>query len=196
MTTPAPPAAADLPEGLQPVLSQGRKQVFKQARGLGLHLGLVLSLGMAPGAQAQVADVVRPSASGDFVEVQREGPRGPVPQRLWLVVDRDPAGLLCRDAKGHALLALRPGAVLEADAGPGLPTPLQTRSGRPYLRLRVKPVDILSDRRIVGPAERRQEHERWSQHPDTICQVRAHGAYLAPVLVESLQALPATIRGR
>lgn len=150
---------------------------------------LALGLGLLPPVQAQVGDVVRPSASGDFVELQREGPRGPIPQRLWLVVDRDPAGLLCRDARGLPLLALRPGAVLEADSGPGLPSPLQLRSGRSYLRLRVKPVDILSDRRIASQGA--QPHGSTS-----LCHVRAHGAYLAPVLVESLQALPATIRGR
>jgi hypothetical protein len=141
-----------------------------------------LLISAMPAALAQVGDVVQPSASGDFLESQSEGPRGRRPQRLWLVVDRDPAGLLCRDADGRALLALRRGALLEADSGPGLPSALQMRGGRSYLRLRVKPVDILSERR-------RMPHSAGS-----ICQVRAHGAYIAPVLLDSLLALPAAVR--
>jgi hypothetical protein len=57
------------------------------------------------------------------------------------------------------------------------------RGGRSYLRLRVKAVDILSDLR-------RSPHSAGG-----ICHVRAHGAYIAPVSLDSLQALPATVRG-
>lgn len=142
-----------------------------------------LVISTMPPALAQVADVVQPSSSGDYLESESEGARGRRPQRLWVVVDRDPAGLLCRDSDGRALLALRRGALLEADSGPGLPAPLQWRGGRSYLRLRVKAVDILSDRR------------RLPHSAGSICQVRAHGAYIAPVSLESLQALPVTVRG-
>lgn len=128
---------------------------------------------------SQVADVARPDAQGDFRSVAVIGPRGSYGQRLWLVVDRDPQGLRCRDGNGLSLIALRPGAVLETASGAASLFLLQ---GKPYLKVRVEPVDLLEDARQEG------------RGTATACLVRANSAYIAPIHPDSLAKFNATPR--
>ena len=135
----------------------------------------VLALGSS--AWAQVADVMTPDSRGDFRSPLVSGPRGAYPQRYWLVVDRDPQGLWCRDAFWRPAVALRSGAVLELDLrDPQQPSLLQHR-GAPYLRVRVKPMDILVDARL---GERGKELS---------CVVRANVNFLAPIHPDSLESV-------
>lgn len=139
------------------------------------HLALLL-VGMLSTAvaSAQVADVVRPDAQGEFKAIRIDGPRGSSPQRFWLVVDRDPRGLLCRDERGLARIALRYGAVVELEQPEQQLAPLLLQ-GKPYLLVAAKPVDILHDARFM-------DRGRASS-----CRVRANSAYLAPIQMESMQ---------
>lgn len=127
-------------------------------------------------AQAQIAEVIRPDSQGDFRSVQVSGPRGTYIQKYWLVVDRDPQGLLCRDDRGRARIALRTGAVVAlAPDDFRMPNPL-LRDSKPYLRVQVKPMDILQDVR---------HRERGTL---AVCAVRANTAFLAPINQDSLEA--------
>jgi hypothetical protein len=138
------------------------------------HLMLAGILWSPPVARAQVADVVRPDAQGDFHSVRVAGPRGSTPQRFWLVVDRDPRGLLCRDRQGRAWIALRYGSVLQLAEPEQQKAPVLL-AGKPTLRVAVKPIDILHDVRF---AERGKA---------TVCRVRANSSFLAPIQAESLE---------
>lgn len=122
---------------------------------------------------SQVADVVHPDAQGDFPSVMVAGPRGQYQQRFWLVVDRDPRGLWCRDAKGLPLIAIRRGAVVETDEI----SPVLLNEGKSYLRVRIKPVDVLYDARMRGRGKA------------TTCVVRANTSFLAPIHPDSMMGL-------
>lgn len=139
-----------------------------------LLVALALAVSRPGAAVAQGAEVVPPNPQGDFSGLDWQGPRGPIRQRHWLVVDPDPAGLACRDGAGRATIALRPGAIIATDPGP--PAPLRLVQGRPWLRVWVPALAIQSDSRT-------QERGRPAR-----CWVRAHRAYLAPILPEALQA--------
>lgn len=131
-------------------------------------------LGSTVPALAQVADVTAPDSQGDFTTLEIPGARGTYPQRFWLVVDRDPRGLWCRDARGRALIALRRGAVVETAGARG---PLLLSQGKPYLQVKIKSMDILHDAR---------HRERGLS---TSCVVRANSAFLAPINPDSLEAI-------
>lgn len=141
-------------------------------------LGGLWGLALAPvqmvgslAARSQVADVVHPDPQGDFPSVMVAGPRGQYQQRFWLVVDRDPRGLWCRDVQGRPLIALRRGAVVET----GGASPVFFNLGKSYLRVRVKPVDVLYDGRLKG------------RGTATSCVVRANTSFLAPIHPDSLE---------
>ncbi|MFN9545603.1 MAG: hypothetical protein ACK6AD_00820 [Cyanobacteriota bacterium] len=134
-----------------------------------------LLVGSGQAGWCQVADVALPNGQGDFSSISVSGARGATPQQFWLVVDRDPRGLWCRDSRGQPLLSLRRGAVVETDP---LGSSLLFRQDKPYLRLRVKPVDILLATR--PPGER--------SLPPT-CWVRANELFLAPIHPESLRSV-------
>lgn len=139
------------------------------------HLALLLPGTLSAAvAGAQVADVVRPDAQGEFRAIRIDGPRGSSPQRFWLVVDRDPRGLLCRDERGLARIALRYGAVVELEQPEQQLAPLLLQ-GKPYLHIAVKPVDILHDARFRDRGRA------------TSCRARANSAFLAPIQMESMQ---------
>jgi len=65
--------------------------------------------------RAQIADVPLANANGDFISSRLPGNRTAYPQRQWLVVDRDPAGLNCRDERGQVVALLAYGAVVDSD---------------------------------------------------------------------------------
>ncbi len=92
--------------------SRGAGRCIPAVDGLASLL-LAVTVLSQPLARAQVADVVRPDARGDYRSIRIAGPRGSTPQRFWLVVDRDPRGLLCRDRQGRAWIALRYGSVVQ-----------------------------------------------------------------------------------
>jgi len=137
---------------------------------------LALMLGLPQASLAQTADVIRPDMQGDFSTIRIAGARGSYPQRYWLVVDRDPRGLLCRDPQGRAWIALRYGAALELDQPEQQISP-QLIQGKAYLRMVVKPVDLLYDARFKDRGK------------EAVCSVRANSAYLAPVQPDSLEQL-------
>lgn len=151
--------------------------MIKAPRIIQLWLLLVGLLAFSCSASAQVADVIRPDPRGDFRSLLIRGPRGGYAQRFWLVVDRDPRGLWCRDPVGRPLVALRPGAVLETDFQDPTLAPLLNRQGAVYVRLRVKPMDVLEDARV---GERGKEFS---------CAVRANINYLAPIHPDSLESV-------
>lgn len=134
-------------------------------------------LALCSSAAAQVADVIRPDPRGDFRSLLIRGPRGEYQQRFWLVVDRDPGGLWCRDPAWRVVAALRPGAVLEADLQETKLAALLNRQGFPYLRVRVKPMDILRDTRSG------------EQGKEFSCAVRANTNFLAPIHADSLKSV-------
>jgi len=125
-------------------------------------------------ARAQVADVVRPDAQGDFTSIRVAGARGFQAQRFWLVVDRDPRGLACRDERGRARIALRYGAVVRLDEPQVQQAPLLIGS-KSYLRLMVQPTAILHDSRL---RERGQP---------AVCIARANSVFLAPIQMDTLE---------
>ena len=135
----------------------------------------LISLVLAQPVLAQSADVPRPDARGDFHSSLVNGPRGAYGQRFWLVVDRDPYGLLCRDARGRAWLALKYGSVLEAEAAAAPPPAPLLERGPTWLRVQVKPVDVLLDARPRAGGL------------DPFCWVRAHTTVLAPLNPDSLR---------
>lgn len=135
---------------------------------------LTLGLLFPPAAPAQIAEVVRPDAQGDFISIRMAAARGSIAQRFWLVVDRDPRGLLCRDEQGRARIALRYGSVVELDQPEQQLAPLLI-GGKPYLRLAVKPIDLLYDARFTQRGQ------------SAVCRVRANSAFLAPIQMESMQ---------
>lgn len=143
---------------------------------IGVAVLLSASQLLAPVAEAQIAEVIRPDAQGDFSSILIPGARGPYPQRYWLVVDRDPRGLLCRDPHGRAWLALRYGAILELDHSQQQHAP-QLIQAKSYLRMVIKPVDILFDARFKQRGQ------------SAVCSVRANSAFLAPVHPDSLEQL-------
>ena len=145
------------------------------ADGLGLlYVVVALTLLWPPAARAQVADVVRPDARGDFRSIRIAGPRGSTPQRFWLVVDRDPRGLLCRDRQGRAWIALRYGSVVQLVEPEQQNEPMRPE-GKPTLLVAVKPIDILVDARF---------RERGKA---TVCRVRANSSFVAPIQTDSLE---------
>lgn len=156
----------------------------RQRRGdsVAKHHGLALlamALLMPPGAWAQIADVVRPDAQGEFLSVRVPGPRGSTAQRFWLVVDRDPRGLACRDVQGRAWISLRYGSVVQLDQPEQQMAPLLIQ-GKPYLRLAIQPMVILHDARFRDRGQ------------PTSCRVRANSAFLAPIQEDSLQQVRLT----
>ena len=138
---------------------------------------LVGHLALSGSAAAQVADVIRPDPRGDFRSQLIRGPRGAYQQRFWLVVDRDPGGLSCRDPAWRVVVALRVGAVLETDLQEAKLPALLNRQGIPYLRVRVKPMDILRDNRSG------------EQGKELSCAVRANTNFLAPINADSLASV-------
>ncbi|MEB3165991.1 MAG: hypothetical protein VKO65_04900 [Cyanobacteriota bacterium] len=137
---------------------------------------LMLALLCAGPGRTQSADVVRPDGQGDFRTVSVPGARGSYPQRFWLVVDRDPRGLLCRDRSWRAWVALRTGAVLElATADGDEPQPLLHQT-KPYVWVQAKPIDLLHDVRF-----------RRDRGTTALCAVRANSSFIAPIHPESLQ---------
>lgn len=141
---------------------------------LGL-VGMLCCLGLPGVAKAQSADVIRPAADGDFRSLEIPGNRGTYRQRFWLVVDRDPRGLWCRDITGRPSIALKTGSVIETDSLSFPATPLQLWEGKAYLNVRVKPVDILYDARLRGRGR------------GAICLVRANSSFIAPINPDSMK---------
>jgi hypothetical protein len=133
-----------------------------------------LNLVAASGSYAQVADVVKPAPDGDFPSISISGFRGIHPQRYWLVVDRDPRGLLCRDGQGHAHIALKYGSVIETDLSTSSASPLTFQQGKSYVRMHVQPMHFLFDARL------RQ------RGTPTTCSVRANTSFIAPVNADSI----------
>lgn len=143
--------------------------------GLACHPLLALLLLLAPsGVRAQIAEVVRPDAQGEFSSIRVRGARGSYAQRFWLVVDRDPRGLQCRDELGRARIALRYGSVVQLDQPEQQLTPLMIQ-GKPYLRLAVQPIAILHDARFRDRGQ------------PAVCRARASSAFLAPIQMDSLE---------
>jgi hypothetical protein len=135
-------------------------------------------LALAAAAPAQTADVVSPGEDGDFRSLQIPGPRGSYPQIFWLVVDRDPRGLWCRDPQGRPSIALKYGSVVESDTSSQAGEALLLNQGKAYVRVKVKPMDILYDARLG------------SRHANPIsCVVRANSSFLAPINPDSMGAV-------
>lgn len=126
-------------------------------------------------ALAQVADVTNANGDGDFLTTRIAGHRGPYPQRQWVVVDQDPGGLNCWDAKGHVVATLAYGAVVDSDLQGDDGEAILIVAGRPWLRLIAHPFDLRKDLRPevlrLGPL---------------VCRVRANAGYVAPLNPDTL----------
>ena len=77
-------------------------------------VALITALVPWSSAGAQIADVPLANADGDFLSTRLPGNRTAYPQRQWLVVERDPAGLNCRDERGQVVAVLAYGSVVTA----------------------------------------------------------------------------------
>ena len=127
-------------------------------------------------ARAQIADVPLANANGDFISSRLPGNRSAYPQRQWLVVERDPAGLNCRDQGGQVLALLAYGAVVDSDLKGDGTEAIVVMAGRPWLQLLAHPFDLRQDLRPQGQR----------LYP-VACRVRAHAALLAPINPDTLQ---------
>jgi hypothetical protein len=145
---------------------------------LPILLGLPGLLFLTTAAHTQTADVISPGEDGDFRSLQIPGPRGSYLQRFWLVVDRDPRGLWCRDLQGRPSIALKYGSVIESDSSAQAGEAVLLNQGKTYLRVKVKPVDILYDARL-----------RRNKITFITCVVRANSSFLAPINPDSMGAV-------
>jgi len=129
-------------------------------------------------AGAQIADVPLANANGDFLSTRLPGNRTAYPQRQWVVVERDPAGLNCRDERGQVVALLAYGAVVDSDLKGDGTEAIVVMAGRPWLRLLAHPFDL------------RQDLRPQAQRVHLVsCRVRANAAYLAPLNPDTLQPL-------
>jgi hypothetical protein len=127
-------------------------------------------------AGAQIADVPLANADGDFLSTRLPGNRTAYPQRQWLVVERDPAGLNCRDERGQVVAVLAYGSVVDSDLKGDGTEAIVVIAGRPWLRLLAHPFDLRQDLRPQG----------LQVHP-VACRVRAQAAFLAPLNPDTVQ---------
>jgi hypothetical protein len=141
-------------------------------------LGLPGLLVLTTAAHTQTADVISPGEDGDFRSLQIPGPRGSYLQRFWLVVDRDPRGLWCRDLQGRPSIALKYGSVIESDSSAQAGEAVLLNQGKTYLRVKVKPINILYDARL-----------RRNKTSFITCVVRANSSFLAPINPDSMGAV-------
>lgn len=145
--------------------------------GLICLIGVPCIISFALVASAQSADVIRPGSDGDFRSIEIPGNRGSYPQRFWLVVDRDPRGLWCRDLSGRPSIALKYGSVIRSVDPSVTASPIKLSQGKAYLQVHVKPVDILYDARLHGRGS------------TSMCLVRANSSFIAPINSESMGEL-------
>ena len=135
-------------------------------------LGSLLAILGAGRVQAQRADVLRPNTHGDFLTTLVQGNRGTYQQRYWLVVDRDPGGLNCREGQ-TVVASYQFGDVVVADAnrsGDGsLNNAISIVAGRTYLR-------ISDDRDFLLADKGRKLDKQTFQ-----CHVRANLKYIVPI---------------
>ena len=125
--------------------------------------------------RAQIADVPLANANGDFLSSRLPGNRTAYPQRQWLVVDRDPAGLNCRDSRGQVLASLSYGAVVDSDLKGDGTEAIVVIAGRPWLQLLAHPFDLRQDLRPQGQRLR-----------PVACRVQANAALIAPLNPDTL----------
>ena len=129
-------------------------------------------------AGAQIAAVPLANANGDFVSSRLPGNRNAYPQRQWLVVDRDPAGLNCRDERGQVVASLAYGAVVDSDLKGDGTEAIVVMAGRPWLQLLAHPFDLRQDLRPQGQRLR-----------PVACRVQANAALIAPLNPDTVQPL-------
>jgi hypothetical protein len=141
---------------------------------------VVLATALLPwtSAGAQIAAVPLATANGDFVSSRLPGNRNAYPQRQWLVVDRDPAGLNCRDDRGQVVALLAYGAVVDSDLKGDGTEAIVVMAGRPWLRLLAHPFDLRQDLRPQG-----------QRLLPVACRVQANAAFIAPLNPDTVQPL-------
>jgi hypothetical protein len=139
-------------------------------------VALVTALLSWTSARAQIAAVPLANANGDFLSTRLPGNRSAYPQRQWVVVERDPAGLNCRDERGQVVALLAYGAVVDSDLKGDGTEAIVVMAGRPWLQLRAHPFDLRQDLRPQG-----------QRVLPVACRVRAHAAFLAPLNPDTLQ---------
>jgi hypothetical protein len=135
---------------------------------------------------AQRADVPATDRSGNFRSTRMQGNRGVYQQTYWLVVDRDPAGLNCRNSKfrsrGPSLqkqeVTLQPGAIIKADHYALDDDAISIVEGETWLRVIVNQAAMQYD-------GRRQERDKPYQ-----CYVRANASFIAPINISDLRETP------
>ena len=116
-------------------------------------------------AQAQMADVPRFNADGDFPSARVQGNRGTYPHWQWLVVETDEAGLNCRNAYGEIVVTLAYGAVVDSVfAGDEA---IESVNGQPWLRVKASDMDL---RNVAS-----------GRADSYTCYVRANTQYITPI---------------
>ncbi|MEO0867644.1 MAG: hypothetical protein AAFY17_04180 [Cyanobacteria bacterium J06642_11] len=116
-------------------------------------------------AQAQMADVPRFDANGDFLSARVQGNRGTYPHRQWLVIEPDASGLNCRNANGDVVVTLAYGAVIDSAFEDG--EAITQVNGRPWLKVTTSLMDV------------RQTANDFAV--SYTCYVRANQRYIAPI---------------
>ena len=139
----------------------------------GCVVGLLALIVRADVAWSQAADVPEFDTNGNFRSARVQGNRGFYPHEQWLIVDRDPEGLNCRDGSGAVALTLYYGAVVASNFEHQGDDPIDIVNGQAWLRVEANIVDV--QRRIT--AERAASY---------ICYVRANARYIAPINPSSL----------
>jgi hypothetical protein len=130
-----------------------------------LVLLLHLLFSMVGAAYGQVKDVPNYDRAGDFRSTRVPGNRGPYQHLLWLVIDRDPKGLNCRDFRGSVVASLTYGTVVRTSVNTINDDGIRLIDGEAWLKV------------TASPGDPRQRY---------VCYIRANAAYIAPINPDTL----------
>lgn len=167
------------------ILSNNKSNALLKRAGLLLGV-LVCSSFVCGPVSAQRADVPATDKSGNFRSTRMQGNRGVYQQTYWLVVDRDPAGLNCRNSKfsarGPSLqkqeVTLQPGAIIKADHYALDDDAISIVEGQTWLR-------VIVNQQATQHDGRQQERGKSYQ-----CYVRANASFIAPINISDLHETP------
>jgi hypothetical protein len=140
-----------------------------------IGVALIISAWLNP-ALAQRADVPEVDRDGNFRSSRVQGNRGFYQQTHWLVVDRDPSGLNCREMpQGKPYAVFRYGDIVKANHFEPGDDAISIMNGQTWLR-----VTSQETWKIVNPAQRGRDRT-------VECIVRANSAFIAPINLDDLR---------
>jgi hypothetical protein len=149
----------------------------------GIFMGILFCFSFFGGpVSAQRADVPATDRYGNYRSTRMQGNRGVYKQTYWLVVDKDPAGLSCRDARysgrepslQRAEVALERGAIIKADHHESDDDAILIVEGQAWLRV------------IVNIQAMQYDARREERGTPCKCFVRANASSIAPINLTDL----------